>query len=75
MPWATRLLWPPASMTSVLCRARPSTSAALKPAAPAPTTVQSHGVSMWSSWQDRRDAAPRIPHFRGHQGFGSVANN
>ena len=39
-----RLLCPPTSRTKVRRRARPSTSAALSPAAPPPTTTQSYFV-------------------------------
>lgn len=46
MPAADRLLWPTASITRVRCLARPSTSAALSPAAPPPTTTQSHSRSI-----------------------------
>ena len=60
MPWASRLLWPPASMTSVRCRARPSTSAALRPAAPAPTTMQSQVVSTSSRWHATAQAVQLI---------------
>ena len=49
MPCAGRLLCPPASTTSVRRRARPSTSAALSPAAPAPTTMQSQVFDTRSS--------------------------
>ena len=45
MPCAGRLLWPPASITSVLRRARPRTSAALSPAAPPPTMMQSQVIA------------------------------
>ena len=40
---AARLLWFPASTTSVFRLALPSTRAALRPAAPPPTTTQSNG--------------------------------
>ena len=42
MPSAARLLCSPASRTNTRYRARPSTSAALSPAAPPPMTMQSH---------------------------------
>ncbi len=49
MPCAGRLLCRPASTTSVRRRARPSTSAALSPAAPPPTTMQSQVFDTRSS--------------------------
>ena len=49
MPCAGRLLCPPASTTRVRRRARPSTRAALNPAAPPPTTMQSH-ISSMGAW-------------------------
>ena len=46
IPCAAGLLWCPASTTSVRRLARPSTKAALSPAAPPPTIAQSHPTSM-----------------------------
>ena len=49
-----------ASTTSVRWRARPSTSAALRPAAPPPTTMQSQ--SMWQGWRATAEFAKVLCH-------------
>ncbi len=52
MPWAARLLCSAGvDRRASARRARPSTSAALSPAAPAPTTMQSQFVSMPRGWR------------------------